>query len=358
MKEINIGVIGCGGIARSKHLPSLKKVEGVRIIGFYDPDISRARICSKDFGDTATVYESIEMLLANKQIDAVHICTPNNTHAQISIAALNSGKHVMCEKPMAINEEQALAMEKAAIANQRFLTVGYQSRFEKRSQCLKKMCDDGLLGEIYYAKAHALRRRGVPTWGAFLDQKIQGGGCLIDMGTHSIDLTLWLMNNYEPEYAVCNTYRKLADRKNAANIWGAWDSNKFQVEESAFGFIRMKNGATVEIDCSWAINMRDVKESIATLCGTKAGADMINGLTINGEIEQSLYVNQIDLTNQSGISLDIPYVEDPNVAEMQDWITAIRTGREPLVKAHEAAVVCRIISGMYESAKTHQPYYF
>lgn len=358
MKEVNIGIIGCGGIARSKHLPSLKKVEGTRIVGFYDPDVNRAYSCAKEFGDNASVYENVEDLLANEKIDAVHICTPNNTHAQISIAALNAGKHVMCEKPMAIDGEQALAMEQAATKNHKFLTIGYQSRFEKRSQWLKKMCEEGELGEIYYAKAHALRRRGVPTWGCFLNRDIQGGGCLIDMGTHALDLTLWLMNNYEPEYAVCNTYRKIAPQKKAANIWGSWDPDKFQVEDSAFGFVRMKNGATLEIDCSWAINMRNVKESISTLCGTKAGADMIDGLTINGEIEQSLYVNQIDLTNKTGISLDIPYSEDPNVAEMQDWITAIQTGKEPLVKAHEAAVVCQIISGLYKSAETHQPYYF
>lgn len=358
MKDITIGIIGCGGIARSKHLPSLQCIEGVRIAGFYDPVKSRAEECAAKFGNNAKVYEKADGLLMDPEIDAVHICTPNNTHAELSIRALENHKHVMCEKPMAINARQAVQMEQAAKRNGKILTIGYQSRFERRSLYLKKLCEQGKLGEIYFGKAHAVRRRGVPTWGSFLNAEIQGGGCLTDMGTHALDLTLWLMDNYEPEYAVCSTYCKLGKNANAANVWGPWDPEKFQVEDSAFGFVRMKNGATVEIDCSWALNTTDVKESIATLCGTKAGADMRDGLTINGESEQGLYVSRIDVSNATGISLDIPYSEDPGLMEMEDWIHAIRTGTEPLVKAHEAAVVCQIIDGMYWSAKSREPYYF
>lgn len=358
MEAVKIGILGCGGIARSKHLPELQKIEGVEIIGFYDPIKSRAQECAEKFGNHAKVYETAGELLADPGIDAVHICTPNNTHAELAVHALENHKHVMCEKPMAINGEQSYQMEQAAQKSGKILTVGYQSRFEQRSLYLKRLCGQGELGEIYYGKAHAVRRRGVPTWGSFLNSDIQGGGCLIDMGTHTLDLTLWLMDNYEPEYAVCNIYHKLGKNQNAANVWGPWNSEKFLVEDSAFGFIRMKNGATVEIDCSWALNIRNAKESVATLCGTKAGADMLEGLTLNGEKEQSLYVNHIDVTNTTGISLDIPYSDNPNQMETEDWIQAIRTGREPLVKFHEAAVVCRIIDGMYQSAKTHQPYYF
>ena len=177
MEAVKIGILGCGGIARSKHLPELQKIEGVEIIGFYDPIKSRAQECAEKFGNHAKVYETAGELLDDPGIDAVHICTPNNTHAELAVQALENHKHVMCEKPMAINGEQAYQMEQAAQKSGKILTVGYQSRFERRSLYLKRLCGQGELGEIYYGKAHAVRRRGVPTWGSFLNSDIQGGGC-------------------------------------------------------------------------------------------------------------------------------------------------------------------------------------
>ena len=115
------------------------------------------------------------------------ICTPNNTHAELAVQALENHKHVMCEKPMAINGEQAYQMEQAAQKSGKILTVGYQSRFEQRSLYLKRLCGQGRAGEKFtYGKAHASsQKRQFPTWGSFLNSDIQGGGCLIDMGTHA-----------------------------------------------------------------------------------------------------------------------------------------------------------------------------
>src|SRR5690606_5947789 len=148
-------------------------------------------------------------------------------------AALEAGKHVMCEKPMAKTAEGAERMLEAAERTGKKLSIGYQNRFRADSQFLKQAIDNGELGEIYFAKAHAIRRRAVPTWGVFLDEEAQGGGPLIDIGTHALDLALWMMNNYKPKAVLGRTYHKLSQRENAANAWGPWDPKQFTVEDSA-----------------------------------------------------------------------------------------------------------------------------
>ena len=154
----------------------------------------------------------------------------------------------MCEKPMAKTAADARRMLEAARRSGKKLTIAYQNRFRADSEYLKAACRRGDLGEIYFAKAHAIRRRAVPTWGVFLNEEEQGGGPLIDIGTHALDLTLWMIDNYKPKTVVGTTYRKLADQRNTANAWGDWDPEGFTVEDSAFGFVVMENGTTIILE--------------------------------------------------------------------------------------------------------------
>lgn len=276
MDKVRIGIIGCGGIANGKHMPSLKKLPDVEMVAFCDIVVERAEKAAREYGvEGAKVYEDYHELLAREDIDVVHVLTPNREHSQITVDALHAGKHVMCEKPMAINTAEAKRMLDAAKETGKKLTIGYQSRFRPDSMYLKKACEAGELGEVYYARAQAVRRRAVPTWGVFLNEYEQGGGPLIDIGTHALDLTLWMMDNYEPASVMGSTYRKLADTENAANAWGSWDPKKFTVEDSAFGYIKMKNGATIMLEASWALNTLLAHEAKTILCGTKGGADML-----------------------------------------------------------------------------------
>uniref|UniRef100_UPI00301ADFDA Gfo/Idh/MocA family protein n=1 Tax=Oceanobacillus massiliensis TaxID=1465765 RepID=UPI00301ADFDA len=296
--KLKIAIIGCGGIANGKHLPSLSKLEQVEISAFCDIVIERAEKAAKEYGGAdAKTYVDYKELLQDKSIDVVHVCTPNISHMEISVAALESGKHVMCEKPMAKSTEEARLMVEAAERTGQKLTIGYNNRFRPDSQYLHNLCKRGDLGEIYYAKAHAIRRRAVPTWGVFLDEEKQGGGPLIDIGTHALDLTLWMMNNYKPKSVMGTIYHKLGKNENSANAWGPWDPKKFTVEDSAFGFITMENGATIVLESSWALNSLDVDEAKCSLSGTKSGADMKNGLRINGESFGKLYTQNIELDN-------------------------------------------------------------
>lgn len=274
MKKIKVAVVGCGFIANRKHLPMLTQHEDVEVVAFCDIIRERAETSAKKFGTPdAKIYLDYREVVERTDIDVVHVCTPNSSHAEITIASLESGKHVMCEKPMAKTAAEAKAMLDTAKATGKKLTIGYQNRFRSDSQFIKSLCENGDLGEIYLGKAFATRRRGVPTWGVFMDKELQGGGPLIDLGTHALDLTLWMMDNYEPVSALGSTYNKLAKIGSPANGMGPWDPEKYEVEDSAFGMVKFKNGASVILEASWAINMIVSNEAMTMLCGTKAGAD-------------------------------------------------------------------------------------
>jgi predicted dehydrogenase len=355
---VRVGIVGCGGIANGKHMPSLSRLKSVDIVAFCDIVEERAQKAAKEYGAAKSlVTTDYRKLLEEKKMDVVHVCTPNDSHAEIAIAAMEAGKHVMSEKPMAKTAADARRMVEAAKRTKKKLTVGYQSRYRPDSQYLKRYIMDGKLGEIYYAKAHAIRRRAVPTWGVFLDEEKQGGGPLIDIGTHALDLTLWMMDNYEPVMVVGSVYRKLADRENAANAWGSWDPKKFTVEDSAFGFIKMANGASITLEASWALNTLQVDEAKCTLCGTEGGADMMGGLRLNGENYSRLYETKVDL-GAGGAAFYEGTVETESDFEARQWIEAILTNKNPTVLPEQACVVSEILEAIYTSAKTGQPYLF
>ncbi len=356
---IKVGIIGCGGIANTKHMPALSKVADCEMVAFCDIILERAKEAAKDFGvPGAKVYEDYRELLADPAIEVVHVCTPNRSHSPITVAALEAGKHVMCEKPMAINSAEAQKMLEAAKRTGKKLTIGYQSRFRDDSMFLKKEAEDGTFGEIYYAKATALRRRAVPTWGVFLNEYEQGGGPLIDIGTHALDLTLWTMNNYKPKYCVGTAYHKLNRDTDQGNMWGNWDPDSFTVEDSAFGFVVMENGATIVLESAWALNTLDVHEAVTSVCGTLAGADMMNGLRINGVRNGRQYVLEPNFKS-GGVAFNSGS-KGESAAEREErlWIEAVRNGTEPLTTAEQAYCVTRILEGIYESAKTGEMYRF
>jgi predicted dehydrogenase len=357
-KTFKIGIIGCGGIANGKHMPSLAKQPNAQMVAFCDIVEERAKEAAAKYGTPdAKVYTDYLELLKDKSIDIVHVCTPNDAHADISIAALESGKHVMCEKPMAKTAADARRMVEAARKTGKKLSIGYQNRYRPDSQYLKKICEEGALGEIYFAKAHAIRRRAVPTWGVFLDEEKQGGGPLIDIGTHALDLTLWMMNNYEPKVVLGSTFHKLSSRENAANAWGPWDPAKFTVEDSAFGMVIMKNGATIMLESSWALNSLQTGEARCTLCGTEGGADMQDGLRINGENHSRLYMNKIQL-DTGGVDFYDGKKESAADVEARLWLASIENDSEPVVTPEQACVVSEILEAIYESSRTGKAVYF
>jgi len=357
VKKLRAGIIGCGGIANAKHLPAMKKSGLYEIAAFCDVITESAEQARKDFGTTdAKVFADYKELVL-EELDVVYVTTPNRSHAEISIAAMEAGKHVMCEKPMAKTSQEAQKMLETAKRTHRILNIAYQNRYRPDAAYLKKMCQKEELGEIYFARAHALRRRAVPTWGVFLNEEEQGGGPLIDIGTHALDLTLWMMDNYEPQSVTGATFRKLADQKDQGNVFGDWDPQEFKVEDSAFGFIRMKNGAIIELESSWALNTLDVDEAKTTLCGTKAGADMKDGLRINRIHLNKPVVEKPELNGEGVAFFDGSEVSAADV-EQELFYHIVADGAAQIVKPEQALVVTQILEAVYQSAQTGKTIYF
>ena len=359
--KLQIGLVGCGGIANNKHLPALSKMKELcEIIGFCDIIEERAAKAAKEYGtEDAKVYTDYKEMYKDGNIDVIHVLTPNVLHCAATTAAFEAGKHVMCEKPMAHNTEDAEKMLDAWKKSGKKFTIGYQNRFRPEVQNLKKACEAGDLGDIYYGKAHAVRRRAVPTWGVFPNKALQGGGPLIDIGTHALDLTLWMMDNYEPVSVSGQVFYKLGHLPQAVegNMFGPWDPETYEVEDSAMGFIKMKNGALINLEAAWAINRMESREASTTLCGTVAGAEIHSGMSYK---EDELYYNRgrngqlmNELIAPGG---NIAYFEggsgEPGEMEAKQWLEAIINDTEPLVKPEQAFKVTQILEAIYRSAET------
>ena len=192
----------------------------------------------------------------------------------------------------------------------------------------------------------------------FLNEYEQGGGPLIDIGTHALDLTLWMMDNYKPKYCVGTTYHKLNDSTNQGNGWGNWDPEKFTVEDSAFGFIVMENGATINLESSWALNTLDTREAVTSVCGTLAGGDLWDGVRINGIRNNAQYTLKPTLNPAGAAYFEGAESGDPSVLEAAQWIDAIINDTDPCVLPEQAYVVTQILEGIYESAKSGDIYRF
>lgn len=362
--KLQVAIIGCGGIANQKHMPALKgQADKCDMAAFCDIKVERAEKAAAEYGaEGAKVYSDYRELLKDPEIDVVHVCTPNVAHCPVTCAAFEAGKHVMCEKPMAHNTEAAQKMMDAWKASGKKFTVGYQNRFRVDTQMLHKACEADEFGEIYFAKAHAIRRRAVPTWGVFPDKSQQGGGPLIDIGTHALDITLWCMNNYKPVSVMGSVFEKLGHLELATqgNMFGPWDPKTYEVEDSAFGYIKFENGATVFLESAWAINMKDSREAACTLCGTKAGAEIVGemaggnatgreyNLIVNGTYHGELVEQK--LSEAGTIAFFEGGSSEPKDLECAQWLNCILNDTDPVVKPEQAFVVTQILDAIYRSA--------
>lgn len=355
---VTIGIIGCGGIAHAKHLPVLLKCPNAKVVALCDTP-ERTKALKERFGlSDAVCYERAEDLLADPNVQAVNICTPNASHAPLSIAAMRAGKDVMCEKPMASDLAQARQMLQAQKETGRKLTICANMRFTPQVWNAKKVVERGDVGQVYYSISEMLRRRGVPVWGDFLDKDIQGGGPIIDLGVHVLDSTLWVMDNYEPHMVVGKTFDHIAKQSSPANPYGNWDPKDFTVEDFGVGMIIMKNGAVIDLKASWALNIRNDRQGYVQMFGTKGGLDWKPGeLYLNGEQDGTLFDHKVILDPPKIDFYEPELIYGPQL-EMDMWIDALIHDREPVTRPEQMVMASTILEAIYRSAETGEPVYF
>lgn len=343
MTKIRIGVIGAGNIAETAHIPAyLKHEDKVEVAAVCNTSIDKAKRVADKFG-IPKAYGSYKEMLEQCDLDAVSVCVTNKFHADATVDALNAGCHVLCEKPPAMNYGEMLAMYEAAVKNSRLLTFNFNYRHSREVKALKAMIDKGSLGDIYAARVQALRRRGIPGWGSFINKELQGGGPLIDIGVHMLDTALYLMGYPEPEYVAAGTHQRLGN-KPGVGLMGQWDHKSFTVEDSAFGFIRFKNGATLNLETSFALNMKEASIMNVHLFGDRAGASVFP-LQVYSETDTAL------------TDTDFPYLESYNNWEesISNFVDSCFYGRQPLCRAEEGLIIQKLLDAMYKSAETGQP---
>jgi predicted dehydrogenase len=291
-------------------------------------------------------YLDYQEMLEKEKLDIVSIATPNHLHLPITLAAFEAGCHVLCEKPMALNTEEAKRMLAASRKANKRLMINFSFRFSPQSMALRQQVDEGVLGQIYYARTLWLRRRGMPLFGGWFGQKmLSGGGPLIDLGVHRLDLALWLMGYPRPVYVVGNCKYAIAPEM------AKKEGKHFDVEDFAAGYIQFENGATLCLEASWAANIKEQELMETRLFGTKGGAHHYN-VREGYEFEVETYFEK------NGYHYDMKLhnlpVKEPYNSEYH-FVEAIVNDRPHIATGEEGLIVMEILDALYQSSETGRP---
>ncbi|KRE47432.1 Gfo/Idh/MocA family protein [Paenibacillus sp. Soil724D2] len=352
MSKVRIAVIGAGSISEM-HLKSYQNNPDTELYAICDLNEERAKAKAEKYGITR-IYTDYKELLADPGVDAVSICTWNNSHAPISIAALDAGKNVLTEKPLCKTVNEALAVEEAVHRSGKTLQVGFVRRYASNTRIIKSFLENDELGEIYYAKASCIRRLGNPG-GWFSDVERSGGGPLIDVGVHVIDLCWYLMGRPKVKSVSGNTYNRLGNRANVKNLAfykaADYDASHNTVEDMANALIRFENGASILVDVSFTLHAKE-DELTVKLYGDKGGAELEPQLSIVTE----KYDTILNLTPQiNNLSFDF-------VAGFQDeinyFIEVCQGKKETISPVQDGVEMMKILCGIYESSEKGEEIHF
>jgi len=344
MQSVRVGVIGAGAIAPS-HCRGVLKHPKAELVGIADASKERARAVQKDFA-IPRLYTRVDDLLLDPDVDAVSIALPTCLHAPTAIMALEAGKHVMLDKPFAMNREEAKAVVDAARKAKRVFTVGMNQRFARDSQTIRALVERGELGEVYHAKAYWNRRSGSPRFGTwFCDKKKSGGGTLLDIGVHMLDLCLSLIGNFKAATVSGSVYTKFGNRGLGEGGWGKSDVGRkvFDVDDLAAAFVKLKGGASVLLEASWARHQAEPDLNDVELFGTQAGATVYPARLYRFGRKKGEY----ETVEPQGVP-----IRYPDCDRMVNWIEAILGEEEVECAPEQSLAVQKIIDAIYESART------
>ncbi|MBV9866189.1 MAG: Gfo/Idh/MocA family oxidoreductase [Abitibacteriaceae bacterium] len=342
-KTIRIGMIGTGQIGKS-HLSRYEKIPGAEIVALADINEAEVKRVAEQY-KVPHVYTDFRELLKRDDIDAVDVCLHNNFHRPMTVVALEAGKHVYCEKPMAGTYRDAQIMYETAQKTGRKLSIQLATLFEKETRVAKTLIDEGRLGQLYHARSTGFRRRGRPYvdgYGTptFVQKRNSGGGALYDMGVYHIARMLYLLGNPAIERITGKTYQKTAIDAEREKTSG------YDVEELGLGFVRLSNDITLDLIEAWAIHLDRFDGSV--LVGSEGGIrlDPFGFFTNIGDLEVN---STVDLDRASYRWHNVRGVGDVYNSAQNHWIAALQ-GRVELLPTAEVALNTALISeGIYLS---------
>lgn len=336
--RIRVGIIGAGNIAQNAHIPAYLNQPDVDLVAVCDINAERAESVARKHG-IKHVFTDFREMVGLAGMDAVSVCTWNNGHAAATIAALEAGKAVLCEKPMAMTVAEAEAMRDASRRTGNTLMIGFVYRYRSDVQAVKEMAAAGKFGDIYFGRATIVRRRGTPL-GWFTDPAKSGGGPVIDIGVHVIDLTRYLMGGPKPVRVSAGVFSKFGNyQTKGVSRWEAFDTDNlvWGVEDLAGGVIHFDNGATMLFDVSWAANMKETP-LISQVWGTQAG----------------MSVDPFEIyTESEGYLIDeVPQIKKTAMFdnEIRHFLDCVKSGEMPISNADEGVMVQKILNAVYASA--------
>jgi len=345
METIRLGLIGAGQIA-GYTAREFKRHPACTIVAVADPSEERAQELAASTG-AARLFSSADALLEEDGIDAVYIAVPNAFHEAIATAALNAGKHVLLDKPFALSAGAAENVVAEAQASGRTLMLGMNQRFERNVQRARRLCEQGRFGDIYHVKAFWRRRAGIPRMGSWFTSKdIAGGGALLDIGVHVLDVALHLLDNFKPISVSGATFSRFGNRGLGEGGWGQSERDHpgFDVDDFATALIRLEGGAVVSLEAAWALHQDQGNDHDVVLYGEDAAmavyADRLFQPGENGEYH----------VIQSAATPEIAY---PHGSRAHHFINVLLGDEPAIIDLDQALAVQRILDGIYESATTN-----
>jgi len=350
-EKLRIGIIGCGvGVL---HLEGFAEDPRVQVVAIAGLDSDRCQELATRF-HVPKVYRDYQDLLADPDIDAVTVAVPNHLHAPVTIAALEAGKHAMVEKPLARNSAEGESMIEAARRTGRVLGVSFNRRGRQDVQIVKREVERGNLGAMYHARAFWMRRSGIPGLGTWFTTKdMAGGGALIDIGIHVLDMALWTLGNPTPRRVSAAVYAKLGPQGR-----GQWRGGRFpvipgqafEVDDFTTAFIRFDGELTLQLDAGWAAYTGHGDEFGISLLGDRGGAEIhakdyaqVGTLKLFGEIDGAPTVTEPQLLHRPGHSEVFKWFVD----SVLDGVPMSPSGAEGLDRV-------RLIEAIYRSAALGQ----
>jgi len=346
---MNVVVIGLGSISEM-HIKSYQKNPSVSLVGLCDKNQARAQEKAAHY-DVKHVFTDPEEVFQNPEVDAVSICTWNQTHADLAIRALRAGKHVLVEKPISMTVAEAEKVQTAVKETGKLLQVGFVRRFGTNAQVLKSFIDQGKLGDIYYAKASLLRRLGNPG-GWFADKDRSGGGPLIDLGVHIIDSCWYLMGRPKVKSITGHVYDQLGNRSNVQNLsfykTADYDASSNTVEDLANAVITFENGSSLMVDVSYSLHTK--KDQLAMqVFGTKGGAELEPELMLVME-ENNTILNVEPQIDHRTFDFDNAFQK-----QIDAFVDACITGGPSLAPVEDGLEIMRILEGIYQASAQKKP---